>query len=91
MAVRLAISEGLLRGTMSFVFIDAKLGPTYYHEPITYMVPLYKLASIKPWKKRTAQSCSYDLHAAEHMVRPDQRMRVSGSQMLGRSFWMIRP
>ena len=64
---------------------------TYYHEPNTYIVPLYKLASIKPWKKRTAQSCLYVLHAAEHIVRPDQRRRVRGSQMLGRTFWMISP
>ena len=64
---------------------------TYYHEPITYTLPLYKLASIKPWKKRTAQSCEYVLHPAEHMVKRDQRIRVNGSHMLGRTFWMMRP
>jgi hypothetical protein len=63
---------------------------TYYHDPITYTVPLYRLASMKPWKNRTAQSCSYVLQAAEHMVRPDQKISVVGNQMLALIFWMMR-
>jgi len=53
------------------------------------MVPLYRLASIVPWKKRTTAICLYEVHAAEHMVTPDQRIRVKGSQMLGLIFCRI--
>jgi hypothetical protein len=43
-----------------------------------------------PWKKRTAASCVYVLHAAEHIVMQDHTMSVNGSQIPGRTFWMIR-
>lgn len=61
-------------------------GITYYQEPSTYIVPPYRLASMVPWRNRTAAICLYVVQAAEHMVIPDQSTRVNGSQILGLIF-----
>jgi hypothetical protein len=58
MAVRFAISLGLLEELVSLdgPWKDGEPALTYYQDPITYSVPQYVLASIKPMKNRTTQS-----------------------------------
>lgn len=82
--------KGVTRREKSLKMNKGERIKTYYHEPRIYIVPLYKLDSKNPWKKRTTHSCEYVLHAADVMVRPDHTMRVNGSQNLGESFWMMR-
>lgn len=64
---------------------------TYYHDPTTYMVPQYVLASAIPWKNRTTHNCSYVLQAAVHIVKPAQSRTIDGSHLRGGIFWMIIP
>jgi hypothetical protein len=54
-----------------------------------YIVPLYKLDSKNPWKNLTTHNSEYVLHAAEHMVNPDQTRSVKGSQNRGATFCMM--
>jgi hypothetical protein len=64
---------------------------THYHDPRIYIVPLYKLLSIKPCRNRTMHNCVYVLHAAEHMVRHDHTISVKRSHMRGATTCSIRP
>lgn len=59
------------------------LNDTYYQDPMTYIVPLHRLASKKPCKNLTAASCSKFLQAAQHIVSADQMTSVVGSQIRG--------